>query len=146
MVNKVYKPKIDGWIYLIPVMLVLGCIIVGLCNGGLILSLMPCIILIVLWILVLMGVRYEISDNKLGIRNLYRWTWIPVDKIGAVEKLHGVFVQGSISATTSLDRVRITMSDRSALKSSMPIDITPGDRDGFIARLKEINPSIIVKN
>ena len=27
----------------------------------------------------------------------------------------------------------------------MPLEISPKDRDGFIAKIKEINPNIIVK-
>ena len=43
----------------------------------------------------------------------------------------------------SLDRVSIRFSDRKVLKSAMPIEISPKDRDGFIADLKKINPEIV---
>lgn len=42
-------------------------------------------------------------------------------------------------------RVSIKFTDRSVLKSSMPLEISPKDRDGFMAQLKEINPAIVIK-
>lgn len=143
METKYYKSKIDWWIYLVLVIMVCGCVFglfyEGEFWGGLILGGG----MLILWLFAVTGVKYEIRDGQLGIRNFYRWTWIPVNKIASVEKLHGVFVQGAVSATLSLDRVRMTLSDKSVLKSTMPIDISPEDRDGFIAQLKGINLRII---
>lgn len=99
-----------------------------------------------LWLFAVTGVKYEIRGCRLGIRNFHRWTWIPIDKIATAEKLHGVFVQGAVSATLSLDSVRLTLVDKGVLKSSMPIDISPNDRDGYMAQLKKINPDITIIN
>lgn len=145
METKVFTPKIDWWIYLVLIIMVCGCAFglfyEGEFLGGYVLGAG----MLILWLFAVTGVKYEIRDGQLGIRNFYRWTWIPVNKIATVEKLHGVFVQGAVSATLSLDRVRMTLSDKSVLKSSMPIDISPKDRDGFMAQLKEINPNIVEK-
>lgn len=145
METKCYKSKIDWWIYLVLVIMVSGCVFGPYYEGDLSVGLILGTGMLLLWLIAVTGVKYEIRDGQLGIRNFYHWTWIPVSKIVTAEKLHGVFVQGSVSATLSLDRVRLTLADKSILKSSMPIDISPKDRDGFIAQLKEINPDIEVK-
>lgn len=145
MARTFYKSKIDWWIYLAIIIMVsggtFGLLYENEFLGGIILG----AVLLLLSLFAVTGVKYEICDKQLGIRNFYRWTWIPIEKVVTVEKLHGIFVQGAVSATLSLDRVRLTLSDRSILRSSMPVDISPKDRDGFIARLKDINPNIIVK-
>ncbi len=140
-----YRPEIDWWIYIVLVIMVCGCVFGLSYDGEPIAGLILGAGVLALWLFAVTGVKYRICNNQLGIRNFYRWTWIPIDKISTVEKLHGVYVQGAVSATLSLNRVRMTLSDRNILKSSMPVDISPKDRDGFIIRLKEINPLIEIK-
>lgn len=140
-----YSPEIDWWVYIVLIIMVSGCVLGLIYDGELIGGLVLGAGMLALWLFAVTGVKYKICNNRLGIRNFYRWTWIPIDKIASVEKLHGVYVQGPVSATLSLDRVRITLSDRNVLKSSMPVDISPKDRDAFIIRLKEINPHIEIK-
>lgn len=141
-----FSPEIDWWVYIVLIIMVSGCVLGLIYDGELIIGgLVLGAGMLALWLFAVTGVKYKICNNRLGIRNFYRWTWIPIDKIASVEKLHGVYVQGSVSATLSLDRVRITLSDRNVLKSLMPVDISPKDRDAFIIRLKEINPHIEIK-
>lgn len=115
-------PIIDGEIF-----------VVGIIVGAL-LALME--------IVMFASVRYQICDGKLGIRNMfYKWEWLPIDKISEVKKSSGILS----AAALSTKRISIKFSDKKILKSSMPLEISPKDRDGFIARLKEINPAIIIK-
>ena len=141
----VFKPKIDRWLYLVLVIMVGGVIVGTMMEGAILAGIILGGGLDAMWILAVTGVKYEIKDNKLGIRNFYRWTWIPIDKIATVEKCHGVAVQGAVSAVLSLDRVRMTLTDRTMLKSSLPVDISPKDADKFISVFKQLNPSIVVK-
>lgn len=85
------------------------------------------------------SVKYRICDGKLGIRNLfYKWEWFPIDQISEIKKTNGILSAPALSAK----RVSIKFSDKKILKSSIPLEISPKDRDGFIDKLKEINPTI----
>lgn len=143
--KQTFKPKIDWWIYLVLAIMVCGCFFGPLSEGAVGVAVILSLVMLALWLFAVLGVKYEIRCGQLGIRKFYRWTWIPIDKISEVERLHGMFVQGAVSATLSLSRVRLTLSDRSVLRSAMPVDISPEDSDGFIRRLKEINPRIVEK-
>lgn len=49
------------------------------------------------------------------------------------------------TAAMSTKRVSITFTDRSVMKSYAPLEISPKDRNGFMAQLKSINPNIEIK-
>ncbi|MDE5921370.1 MAG: PH domain-containing protein, partial [Paramuribaculum sp.] len=86
------------------------------------------------------GCWYEIEGDELVIYQLFHPTRLPISKIKDVRKTSGYLATAGLSHL----RVSIRMTDRSVLKSSAPIEISPKDRDGFIARLVEINPDINV--
>ena len=112
-------PIIDGDIF-----------VVGIIVGGL---------LGAMEIVMFASVKYQIRGNQLGIRNtLYHWDWFPIDKISSIKKTSGILSAPALSTK----RVSITFGDRSILKSAMPLEISPVDRDGFIANLVKINPKI----
>lgn len=142
MTGTFYNSKVDWWI---PVMYVatvavafLGPIIDGeILIAGIIIG----SFLGIMELLMFASVKYQICGNMLGVRNIfYRWEWLPIDKIAEVKKTSGILSAPALSTK----RVSIKFADRSILKSSMPLEISPKDRDLFIARLKEINPSIEV--
>lgn len=92
----------------------------------------------VLFAVLMLGCWYEIDCGDLVVYQFFRPTRIPISKIRDVRKTTGYL------ATAGMSRLRVSISftDRSVMKSSMPLEISPGDRDGFIARLIEINPDI----
>lgn len=140
-----FKARVDWWVYLVLIgMLALS--LSGVClDDNFVAGSILGVGLTLFWLVAVFGVKYAIHGNQLGIRNFFRWIWIPIDKVKTVKKEHGVAVQGAVSAVLSLGRIRITMIDRNVLKSSMPIDISPKNQDAFIAKLKEINPGITVE-
>ncbi len=71
---------------------------------------------------------------------LFRPTRLPIDKIKSVKKTTGILS----TAAMSTKRVSISFTDRSVLKSFAPVEISPKDRDGFMAQLKLVNPNIEV--
>lgn len=91
--------------------------------------------------LLIVGCWYEIDGDHLVVYQFFRPNRFPIDKMAEVKKTKGIFA----TAGMSTHRVSIKFLDRSVLKSSMPLEISPKDRDGFITKLKEINPSIVVK-
>lgn len=136
--RKVYKSKVDWWVYAVLAIMVVGCLVGPMIDGDNIAGIIVAASMAVMWTFCVTGMKYEINGNQLGIRNLYRWTWVPVEKICKVKKTRG----GLATAAMSLDRVSISLSDRNVLKSSMPLIISPKDMDGFISELQRINPAI----
>lgn len=86
----------------------------------------------------LFGCWYEIDGEELVIYQFFRPTRLPIPKIKDVKKTSGYLATAGMSHL----RVSITFTDRSVLKSFAPIEISPKDRDGFMAQLKSINPNI----
>ncbi len=137
----VFDSKVDWWIPVIVVGSVAGCFIGPMIDGDFIPGIVLAAAVLAVEIFIFAGVKYQIRDGQLGIRNFFRWTWFPIDKISEVKKSRGILSAPALSA----DRISIRFSDRSILKSFMPLEISPKDRDEFIAILKSINPQITVK-
>lgn len=94
-----------------------------------------------LGVVLIVGCWYEIDGDQLVVYQFFRPNRFPIDKIAEVKKTTGILATAGMSCR----RVSIKFADRSVLKSSMPLEISPKDRDGFIAELKEINPDIKLK-
>lgn len=137
MGKTVYRSKIDWWAWLcllvVPVSMWFTAFdmpwwyAVFICGG-----------LTVLCLIGLFGCWYEIDGKSLVVYMFFRPTLLPVDKIKSVKKTTGILS----TAAMSTKRVSISFTDRSVLKSFAPLEISPKDRDGFMAQLKSINPNI----
>ena len=135
----IYKSRIDWWVWCVILVIVLTCVFVAIDTTWLV-SLPICGFMLVC-LLLIVGCWYEIRGDQLIIYQFFRPNPFPIEKIAEVKKTKGILA----TAGMSIHRVSIKFSDRSVLKSSMPLEISPKDRDGFIAQLKEINPSIVTK-
>lgn len=143
-----YNSKIDWWFQFLLLIVVclncfLGCILEGTWIPG------PIEICLFIFIVILFGylistTKYAIRGNELGIRDLtLKWKWLPIDKIESIKPTRSILA----SSALSFDRISIKFSDRKILKSSMPLEISPKDKEGFLKALKSINPKIkILKN
>lgn len=139
METKYYKSRVDWWVYAIVVLTVGYCLFFGFWLGD-------------LWLFGTLGlgfgafevvafasVKYAIRGNELGVRGMsFRWTWYPIDKIADIRKTSDILSASALSAR----RLAIKFSDRKILKSSLPLEISPVDRDAFVAELRAINPDI----
>lgn len=94
--------------------------------------------MMVVCILLIVGCWYEIEGNQLIVYQFFRPNRFPINKISEVKKTIGYLATAGMSSR----RVSIKFADRTVLKSSMPLEISPKDRDNFIANLREINPNI----
>lgn len=137
MGKTVYRSKIDWWAWLcllvVPVSMWFTAFdmpwwyAVFICGG-----------LTALCLIGLFGCWYEIDGKSLMVYMFFRPTRLPIDKIKSVKKTTGILS----TAAMSTKRVSISFTDRSVLKSFAPLEISPKDRDGFMAQLKSINPNI----
>lgn len=85
------------------------------------------------------GIYYEIRGNDLVVYEFFRPTVLPIDKIESITPVKTIL---ACSATSLVNRLAIKFSDRSVLKSSMPLIISPVRQQDFIDRLLDINPNI----
>lgn len=139
MAKFIYKSKIDWWLWLVFLFMAAAVAAmaidstwwVGLSFGG---TMLICALLIA-------GCWYEIDGDQLVVYQFFRPNRFPIDKIAEVRKTTGILATAGMSCR----RVSIKFTDRSVMKSTMPLEISPKDRDGFMKRLKEINPAIILK-
>lgn len=140
----IYKSKIDWWIPAVVVFTASVAFIGPIIDGEIfIVGIIVSTLLGTLEIAMFASVKYQICDRKLGIRSFfYKWEWFPIDKISEIKKTNGILSAPALSTK----RISIKFNDRSVMKSAMPLEISPKDRDGFIIRLKEINPNIVVKS
>lgn len=132
-----YRSKIDWWAWLcllvVPVSMWFTAFdmpwwyAVFICGG-----------LTALCLIGLFGCWYEIDGKSLMVYMFFRPTRLPIDKIKSVKKTTGILS----TAAMSTKRVSISFTDRSVLKSFAPLEISPKNRDGFMAQLKSINPNI----
>lgn len=100
---------------------------------------LPLISAIILSVVAISGTRYVIEGNTLIVYHFFRAHRIPIAKIKSATPAKGFLTGPALSS----DRVSLRFTDRSVLKSSKPMEISPRNRDEFIAQLKKLNPAIV---
>lgn len=99
--------------------------------------------MLVFIVLVFLSVWYRIDGDRLIVHQGFWSKDYPIDKIKEIKRVH---LYQSAPATSVVHRIGISFTDRSILKSSTPLIISPTRQQQFIAELKGINPGIIVDN
>lgn len=136
--NQIYfKSKVDWWVYAVVVFTVACCMLGPVLCGEIIIGVIISAFFAILEILAFTTVKYAIKGDLLGVSSFFKWKWYPIDRIMEVRKTDSLLSAPALS----VKRVAVRF-DRSVLKSNMPLEISPIDRDGFIAALKEINADI----
>ncbi len=138
MIKIEYRSKVDWWVYVVGFIMVGGCLFGPAIEGEISIGIALAILMAILWAIGFFGVKYEIKGNQLGVRNLFIWSWIPIEEIKEVTKTRGVLATAALSS----DRISIKLFEKNSLKTSIPITISPKDTDGFLATIKRINPAI----
>lgn len=137
--NTKYRSRIDWWVWLTLAIWFVTVIYTFIDSPGW-LTLIFCVAPTLLLIFFIFGCWYEIDGDTLIIYQFFRPHRFPIAKIKEVKKTTGYLATAGMSSR----RVSIKFVDRSVMKSAMPLEISPKDRDGFIARLVSINPDIII--
>lgn len=136
MAKQIYKSRIDWWCWLTLIIMVGVAIAVALDSTWWVA--LPVCGMMIVCILLMVGCWYEIDGDQLVVYQFFRPNNFPINKISEVKKTIGYLATAGMSSR----RVSIRFSDRSVLKSSMPLEISPRHRDKFISMLREINPDI----
>ncbi len=137
--NTKYRSRIDWWVWL-TLAIWFGTVIYTFIDSPGWLTLIFCVAPTLLLIFFIFGCWYEIDGDTLIIYQFFRPHRFPIAKIKEVKKTTGYLATAGMSSR----RVSIKFVDRSVMKSAMPLEISPKDRDGFIAHLVSINPYIII--
>lgn len=136
MGKTVYKSKIDWWMWgCILIMIASACYVVVETNWWVALPLGGSFLIFVVFIV---GCWYEIDGDELVVYQAFKPHKFPISKIESVKKTVGYLATAGMSSR----RVSIKFSDRKVMKSAMPLEISPKDRNGFMAHLQVINPNI----
>ena len=133
----VYRSRIDWWAWLVTVgfLAIIWQSAIGM-SWWYVVFVSGLTTLLYAWLM--FGCWYEIDGDELVIYQFFRPTRLPISKIKNIKKTTGYLATAGMSHL----RVSISFIDRSVWKSYAPLEISPKDRDGFIARLIEINPEI----
>lgn len=137
MKKKVYRSRIDWWVWLVTIgfLAVIWLSAIGM-SWWYVVFVSGLITLLYAWLM--FGCWYEVVGDELVIYQFFRPTRLPISKIRDIKKTTGYLATAGMSHL----RVSISFIDRSVWKSYAPLEISPKDREGFIARLIEINPEI----
>lgn len=137
--RKIYKSKIDWWVWAV----VLFTAII-LCFAAATTPISFSIVygtgIIGVEVAAFLGCRYAIESNTLIVYMFFRPNRYPIEKISEVKYTTGILSAPALSTK----RLSIKFSDKKILKSSMPLEISPKDRDAFVEHLLHLNPSIKV--
>ena len=136
-----YRTRVDWWVWLCITVFFGLVVLAPLLSGAWIAEMAICLGSIVLFLILIFGSWYEIDGDQLIVYYFFRPMRFPISKIKAVKKTTGYLS----TAGMSRKRVSIWFNDRSILKSSSPLEVSPKNREAFIARLKAVNPDITVE-
>lgn len=134
-----YKSRIDWWVWAILGVLVAVAVLVCIDSEWYVA--LPICGSVAVFFLLFFGCWYEIDGDELVVYQFFRPHKFPISKISEIKKTIGILATAGMSTR----RVSIRFSDRSVLKSTMPLELSPKNRDGFMASLKAINPSIVIE-
>lgn len=141
MATKYYKSRVDWWVFAVVIFTVAYCLGFAIFFDSYMLMVPMGVGLAALEVAAFCSVKYAIRGNELGVRGMnYGWTWYPIDKIATIKKSSGILSASALSTR----RISIRFSDRKILKSSSPLEISPEDRDTFLAELLSVNPNIML--
>lgn len=139
METKIFRSKVDWWVYAIVPFAILCCMIGPILTKsdywiGILLS----ILFSILIICVFASTKYAVRGNEFGVKCGFGWKWFPIDKIERVAPIKSILAAPALST----HRIAIRFADRKILKSSAPLEISPKDQEKFITELRSINPDI----
>ncbi|HRF68906.1 MAG TPA: PH domain-containing protein [Muribaculum sp.] len=134
----VYRSRIDWWIWATACFFFVVLIVAAIGGIGLISFLIFLIGFGSIFAITFFGVWYAVEGNELSVYQFCRPHRFPINKIKAIKSCKSFLWGPALSS----DKLAITFTDRSVLKLSGPMYISPKDKERFVGQLLEINPDI----
>ncbi|MDE5789940.1 MAG: PH domain-containing protein [Muribaculaceae bacterium] len=119
--------------------LVVACCLVNLFLDEGIAPLIICLVMLVFVVTCLLSISYRIDGNNLVVYQFFIPKTYPIDKIKEIKPTK---MWLSAPATSIKHRLAIEFTDRSILKSTIPLIISPARQEEFIQQLLSVNPAI----
>lgn len=135
-----FKPLIDGSTWSLVALIIVCCVWPLLLETSWV-EILILIFAAIICILPFFSIWYEIDGSDLVVYQFFRPARFPISKIKSVAPTKTLL---SAPATSLKRRIAITFVDRSVLKSSMPLVISPANQQKFIEALLSVNPDITV--
>ena len=82
------------------------------------------------------------KGDSLIVHSFFDIKTVPISKIESIKPTNSI---ESAPATSIFNRIAISFVDRTVMKGSMPLIISPSDKQKFISQPISINPKIKVK-
>ncbi len=122
--------------------LVVACCLVNLFLDEGIAPLIVCLVMLVFVVTCFLSISYRIDGNNLVVYQFFIPKTYPIDKIKEIKPTK---MWLSAPATSIKHRLAIEFTDRSILKSTIPLIISPVRQEEFIQQLLSVNPEIKAK-
>lgn len=140
MNKTVYRSRTDWWIWAILVLFLIILTFAKIGGIGWITFAIQLIGFCMFYFVLIFGVRYVIEGDDLIVYQFFRPKRYPIKKIKEIGHSKG-FVNGP---ALSARRLAIKFTDRSVMRSSLPLEIAPVDSKRLICGLLAVNPDITV--
>mgnify|MGYP000692036899 CR=1 FL=1 len=139
MKKAIYRSRIDLWLVTLLIFTVVVSLVPLLTEPWWIAAILG-IGMCALMCVAIFGCWYVIDGNSLVIYQFLRPQRFPIGKIKEIKSCNSILAAPALSSK----RIAIKFNDRRILKSSMPLEISPKDRQRFVSHLLKINPEIHV--
>lgn len=137
-----FKSRWDVWTWLIVAITATLCLWPIFVDFELIPAII-CVAVFLFVLILLISVYYRIEGGELKVYVLFKSHTFPIDKIAEIQSTNSALAAPACAFTR---RIAIIFTDRSVLKSSAPLMISPSRLPEFLYQLKAINPNIIIKS
>lgn len=135
----VYRSRCDWSTWLLLIIVIACCFSTLLIDDDIVMPLIVCLSMLVFIAVLYIGTYYCIEGDKLIVYTMFFKQDYPIDKIAKIVPTKSIL---SAPALSLVHRIAIHFTDRSVLKSVMPLVISPVRQKEFIIQLKQINPQI----
>lgn len=134
---KRFETRVDGWLWAVFALPVVIGVWLGILVGSWWIALLGLVFGLLIACTVL-RINYTIDGNRLMVTDSFTVRTYPIDNIQSVQKTFGFLA----SPAGSTRRVAIKFKRIKRPMTAMPLEVSPRDRDAFIAALLQVNPSI----
>lgn len=142
MSKKIYKSRIDWWVWAVVLFTAVVVFVITISSPWWF-AMIYGVGIIGTIVVSMFGCWYAIDGTDILVYQFFKAHRYPISKIREVKYCKGILAMPALSAT----RLALKFTDRSVLKSYIPLEISPADRDGFVRELLAVNQDIkIIKD
>ena len=142
MVAKTYKSEWGWFPWAVVAFTIASCLLPTLTDGIDLLMIVLVIVVVTFELITFVSIYYKVVGDELWVYTFFRPSKLPIKKIAEITPTKSVLSSPAVSISK---RIAITFTDRSVLKSSMPLIISPKNQREFVEHLQSVNPNIIIK-